>query len=370
MSENGQDEAVSRLQSLADELERAHAAAGDIVGKKVAAIDEAVRRIGVPSPAYWHRAEWVQHCQESGENPDQTPEGAPMQHPFVFAWDTNSDGSSVEYALCAARGRDRKCGLHVSACTYRTVVDPSAEEGEEAEERTEVEDVTLVKPDELPLPIRARILDVIERFAEDYEAHVRADRKGLLDGSALRPGGPAWEGEPTGPPSGPGRRSSARPASPPFIRHHRLARREERDARREARQQAHEAHRAAREAVREAVRDARDAAREARRETREQLSRIGHEIRESIPNLKELRKQIKKLRRQIEEDLGDPDVLRKQILESMPDPEELKDQILRSLPDFEKIKKQILADLEADHDVETGPEPPETDAEADSEQAE
>ncbi|MHC4592560.1 MAG: hypothetical protein ACYS8L_07700, partial [Planctomycetota bacterium] len=79
MSENGQDEAVSRLQSLADELERAHTAAGEVVGKRIAAVDEAVRRIGVPSPAYWHRAEWLQHCQETGESPDEAPEGAPMQ---------------------------------------------------------------------------------------------------------------------------------------------------------------------------------------------------------------------------------------------------------------------------------------------------
>ena len=90
----------------------------------------------------------------------------------------------AEYALCAARGPDREYGLYVSVCDYREYQEDYEDQDGNDRVRPAIEFEThLVRPDDLPLPLRVRILDVLDRFVKVYESHVQKDRKSLLNGS-------------------------------------------------------------------------------------------------------------------------------------------------------------------------------------------
>jgi hypothetical protein len=292
MSANGQSDRVSRLQRLADSLEHAQAAAGDLVSERVTPVDEAIRRIGVTGPDYWHRGEWLAHCHATGRALGQVlaelPEGTPADHPFAFAQETTADGARLEYALCAARGRDRRCGLYVSVCSWRETSIPGLP-------GAVVQGRKLVRPDEIPLPVRVNILNVLDEFTDVYERHVRTDRRGLLSSDD------AAGAEPF----------DAPPPAPPFAH------------------PAPEADRATGTGIRGQLSDA-------------EAEELKRQIKASMPDPEELK-------RRIQESMPDPEELKRQIQESIPDPEELKRQIQESLPDFEEMGRQIresLPDLE------------------------
>ncbi len=293
MSGNGREDPLSRLQHLADELETAHAEAGEQVGRRIAAVDEAIRRIGVPLPAYWHRAEWLQHFAESGDDAGDLPDGTPTEHPFAFAWDAAPDGDQVEYALCAVRGSDRKCGLHVSVCTH-------SGEGQS----TQVQSLEVVGPNQLPLPTRIKVLDVLDAFVQDYEAYVRHDRRGILGGGGDEGGrhrAQYFAGRPRPRPHG------ERDGSPfvdafggpagggDFARH-----------------------------LRRHVPDA---------------AGIARHVREHMPDIEEFARRVR-------EQMPDPEEIARKVRESIPDLAHLREQIQAALPDPEELSAQIQQALE------------------------
>jgi len=311
MSANGQSDRVSRLQELADSLEHAQAAAGDLVSERVTPVDEAIRRIGVTGPDYWHRGEWLAHCRATGrklaEVLAELPEGTPADHPFAFAQESTADGARLEYALCAARGRDRRCGLYVSVCTWRETAIPDLP-------GAVVESRKLVRPDEIPLPVRVNILNVLDEFTDVYERHVRADRRALLspDGAA----GAEYVEAP--------------PPAPPFAH------------------PAPEADRAAGASIKGQLSDA-------------EAEELKRQIRASIPDLEELR-------RQIQASIPDAEELKRQIQASLPDFEEMGRQIRESLPDFDKLRQRVREEehrkeaAKSASDAAPGAEAPEPDA--------
>jgi hypothetical protein len=293
MSGNGREDPLSRLQQLADELETAHTAAGEQVGRRIAVVDEAIRRIGVPLPAYWHRAEWLQHFAESGDDAGDLPDGTPTEHPFAFAWDAAPDGDQVEYALCAVRGSDRKCGLHVSVCTH-------SGEGQ----GTQVESLEVVKPNQLPLPIRIRALDVLDAFVQEYEAYVRHDRRAILGGGgedAGRHRAQYFAGRPRPVPHG-------EPHTEPFV-----------------------------EAF-GGVAGGRRSAGHARWHVPD-MAEIARHIRERMPDAEEFARRIR-------EQMPDPEEIARKVRESIPDLAHLREQIQAGLPDPEQLRAEIEEALE------------------------
>jgi len=176
MNTDSKSVAVSRLSHLADDLEAAYPKVGDRIAEKVAAVDAAISKIGV-TLRYRHYAEDKREALAEGGT-------SAYSGPFVLAHESTADGQ-VEFMLCAARGRDRKCGLYVSACTY-TEHDEEFEDRDgvmRSEPAVQIVSVDLLRPAEVPLPVRVKILGVLDKFVEAYEKHVREDRKSLLKGS-------------------------------------------------------------------------------------------------------------------------------------------------------------------------------------------
>ncbi len=180
MSTNGQGDGVSRLQAVAEKLENVYPAAGDALAKAVAPIDEAIRKIGLT----YCPDHYAEQCCERRRR-GLTDSGADA-HPFCFHEEATG-AEQVEYGLCAARGSDDNPGLYVSACTWGR----ETEEGEDAdgspytENLVVVSDVTITRVSDVRLPIRVKILDVLDEFVDCYLAHVKEDRANLLNGSIV-----------------------------------------------------------------------------------------------------------------------------------------------------------------------------------------
>ena len=143
--------AITRLQKLADELSRVYPIAAERIAKALAPVDAALEKIGVP----WKDIEGTTPALESDD-----------------AGDTVTD-----YRLCVLRGTDRRCRVHVHAQTFRR------DENDPDEWQTVQE--SLMMPSELPLPLRVKIVDVLDDFVGSYVAYVRQERKNLLNGSVV-----------------------------------------------------------------------------------------------------------------------------------------------------------------------------------------
>jgi len=181
------DDAVTRLGKLADDLQKTYPAAGERVAKAIEPVDDAIRRIGVTYREE-HYAENRRRIIEKATRANiAVPDGGRV--PDTLICNDDEEGTSVEYILCASRmvveGK-RDCRLAVSVCRYR--------EGERDWEDHDgevltspvitIEEIRTLLPDQVPLSVRVRILDVIMDFAKAYEEHVRKERKALLNGSA------------------------------------------------------------------------------------------------------------------------------------------------------------------------------------------
>jgi hypothetical protein len=71
-----------------------------------------------------------------------------------------------------------KCGLFVSVCKYQ--IKPPASGDEKAEQEVVIKNSALVPTNALPVPIRVKILDILEDFAAAYDEHVRESRNIIL----------------------------------------------------------------------------------------------------------------------------------------------------------------------------------------------
>lgn len=156
---------ITQLQELADRLETAHKEAGDRVAEKVQPIDDAIQRIGI---AY--------HFGHYAEQLMNQPAGDARLHRHCFAVEVERNGADTEYALCAARDLHRTVRLFVSVCRSKKV--PQTEEEQEA--LVVVEEKKMLRPNELALPIRVKMLDELDAFVEAYIEHVEQDREFLL----------------------------------------------------------------------------------------------------------------------------------------------------------------------------------------------
>ena len=159
-------EPLSRLQKLAVDLKKAYAKVSKHVTKMLTPIESAVAEIGET----WKPAHYAEQLRDH--------EKAAVVPPTQFAHETFTNGDESDYVLCAGRGPDRKCGLYVSICKYRvaTVEDAAEEKSPEVVIRQQL----LVPTSALPVPLRLKLLDVLDAFAEGYEEHVRQTRQSLL----------------------------------------------------------------------------------------------------------------------------------------------------------------------------------------------
>ncbi|TET37201.1 MAG: hypothetical protein E3J72_06485 [Planctomycetota bacterium] len=145
-----ENDRISRLANLADELERAYQKAGNLLASRIDPVNDAIKKIGVTMEA----------SQET-----------------AFSCEEFEAGEHRKYLLCAVRGKNRECGLYVAVWGYP----PGSIDLNDKELAIK----HIIKPEELPLPTRIKILDVLDDFVEMYERHVRDTRKNLLEGPVV-----------------------------------------------------------------------------------------------------------------------------------------------------------------------------------------
>ncbi len=171
-------EGVSRLTKLAADLNEAYTKAARYVANRLMPLESAIQQVDET---------WLpDHYAEGLQN--QEP-NAVRHRPACFARETFVSGDEANYALCVARDRDRKCALYVSVCKYHVVhrqKDEGDENGANAPAEITIKNQGLVPLSSLPVPLRVKVLDVVDEFAQAYEEHVREARKTLLQG---------WDGE-------------------------------------------------------------------------------------------------------------------------------------------------------------------------------
>jgi len=172
---------VTRLRELADTLHKVYEQAGTLVAQAVKPVDQATEIIGVTfrQPHYAESLRAV---------PPEKRNGAKRPDTFV-AEEEFEGGGRVEYTLCVTRGKDSKCRVRVSRCTYH-VGSPEGENGngqgsEEAAKEVTIDEIKTIAPNEMPLPIRVKVLERLDDFVILYEKHVRDERKSFLSGSVL-----------------------------------------------------------------------------------------------------------------------------------------------------------------------------------------
>ena len=166
MQELKKHAAVTRLQRLADDLRMAYPRVEKRVGEALKEVNAVIAEIGET----WKPIHYAENLIKGG---------AARRPPGCFGHDTFVNGDEADYALFAGRGGGGNCGLYVSICKYH-ISQPKRASG--SPEIT-VKNKLLVSVEDLPVPLRVRILDVLEDFAEAYEEHVRDVRKGLLTDS-------------------------------------------------------------------------------------------------------------------------------------------------------------------------------------------
>lgn len=175
MAQKSNGTPLSHLQNLADEIVEAYQDAGERVSAATSPVEEAVRKIGVPYQCD-HYAENAQALIEQDISLEEA-----TAHRHCFAEEEENEGE-VEYALCVARDSKRKCGLHVSICKHSRKderVSSGPNKGRTRPVITVLEK-RLVRPEEVALPIRVKILDVLDDFIESYVEFVRDSRSSIL----------------------------------------------------------------------------------------------------------------------------------------------------------------------------------------------
>lgn len=195
MKEERKSSAALRLQKLSTQLKTAYERAGDHITETLWALEEAVADIDEP----WAPKHFVEMLRTEGPNKARRPESC-------FASESFANGDKADYALCVARKHNRRCGLHVSYCQYR--VKNTKDIAGKVVPNVTIRDTFLILPEKLPVPLRLKILDVLDPFAEAYEQHVRSVRHDILDdfGEEGAFGSPAFDATP----------ASAVEAKPPF----------------------------------------------------------------------------------------------------------------------------------------------------------
>jgi len=159
-AEKKDGDAVTRLTKLASQLEQAYPKAGDRVAAAIKPVDAAIKAIGVA-----YSSQRAFHSEKHG------------------------DGSLSHYRLCADRAPNNGYKLLVAIATASPVWDKQKAQWVVKDGDGDVKlhwTRDLCDPKDLPLHIRARILDALDQFAEEYQEHVRKERGGLLNGSSSK----------------------------------------------------------------------------------------------------------------------------------------------------------------------------------------
>jgi len=162
--------AALALQKLAADLKDTYSKVGKHIGDTLSPVAAAVAEIDEP----WrppHYAEALQNSAAAGAFRPST----------CFAHERFANGDEADYVLCVARDADRGCGLKVSVCKYRLTAPKDGSGGTDAKTpKVAIKDMPLAAPEDLPIPLRVKALDVLDEFVEAYEEHVRATMQGLL----------------------------------------------------------------------------------------------------------------------------------------------------------------------------------------------
>jgi len=162
-----QNAAELKLRKLAVDLKKAYGRATRHITSELKPIEVALEEINEP----WKPLHYAEVLQEKGFKDAKRPG-------TCFAHETAVNGTEVEYLLCVGRNQDMKCVLYVSVCKYQI---KHPEDGDQAKEpEVIIKNSAVAPPTALPVPMRMRILDVLEEFAAAYEQHVRDVRKGVL----------------------------------------------------------------------------------------------------------------------------------------------------------------------------------------------
>jgi hypothetical protein len=165
-----------RLRKLAIDLKKAYSKVAHRVAETLAPIEIAVADIGET----WKPVHYAESVR------DQGPSGA-VRSPTCFGHETFVNGDEADYALCVAQGPDRKTGVYVSICRYHAGASGSGNGGGNGEDplaekpaEVSIKSVLLAPVTSLPVPLRVKILDVLDAFASAYDEHVRDTRKEFL----------------------------------------------------------------------------------------------------------------------------------------------------------------------------------------------
>jgi len=176
MDTQGKESAVSRLRELAQTLRSVYEQAGTLVAQAVKPVDQAAEIIGVTFRQP-HYAESLKSAPAERRNGAKRPDTFVAEEEF-------EGGGRIEYALCVTRGADGKCRVRVSRCAYR-LPESNGQGTETTNGDPVIEEIRTIAPNEMPLPIRVKVLERLDDFVILYEKHVRDDRRNFLDGSVL-----------------------------------------------------------------------------------------------------------------------------------------------------------------------------------------
>ena len=158
-----------RLRKLAIDLKKAYSKAGRHIASTLTPFEVAVADIGET----WKPAHYAEMARNRG-----VP--AAVRPVTCFAHETFVNGDEADYVLCVGRKPDMKCSLFVSICKYRIGQGQGDGTGEDKEGEVTIRAATLVPVVSLPVPLRMKVIDVLDDFAAEYDEHVRHVRDEIL----------------------------------------------------------------------------------------------------------------------------------------------------------------------------------------------
>ncbi len=171
MKDAAQPEALSRLKKLAVDLSDGYAKAANSLAKTLQPLEQAIQQVDET----WRPVHYAESLLSQNGEQARRP-------PACFAHESFVSGNEAEYVLCVERNPDRKCALYASVCQYALARPDETGKPRQGADKVTISHRGLASLDSLPVPLRVRILDILDEFTQGYESHVRKLRAGLLAG--------------------------------------------------------------------------------------------------------------------------------------------------------------------------------------------
>jgi len=185
---------IARLETLAKTLHTVYQDVGLTVERNLSAVNAAVQQIGVVyQPKHWAEKVLTSFILKKDDpffediksNTGAWLSKTNLKHPHYFYHEKTNDHIN-EFGLCAIRNREanKDVSLYVSICEFKLFeaqADPDV-----FNYIVQLYGVRYVRPQDLSLQIRVKILDVLDDFCDEYSEYVEKEKEDLLAGTALK----------------------------------------------------------------------------------------------------------------------------------------------------------------------------------------